>query len=647
MSDNIELRKKNEKIQELEHRIKELEKSIELFPGNIKDKLPLRQQAIIEYINNNHGTSKQKVVDKVSEEGKGSRVTILNDIEILIENGLISARKIKKNSPNYNLYVNDSYLKDLIDIYNEFEECFIEMIEKIKPQIFTDNFVSNFKNDKSQNQLKILHVINTIYSHFIAMVLIHAIFNWPEMIKDDEKLNKLNTILFAKIQKLHKAISESFRHESNKLQFTLDVPLLANTVLSWFKLNPSYLKSSIHLAKVYNLSSQMDKILDITWKVSYPLLPFARPLFEKDDGHIESRNIKWNKQNWRPTSWKQSLKYYETGIVDSELIDIVKKASDLIDLGKIDEAWECYDQVLSIDPDNLYALNDKGNLLNNLGRYNEALECFNKALSIDPTYVSALLNKGNSLSCLNKHSEAINLYDQVLKLEPNNFNALNNKGYSLLLLKHIQKSQKYLYMALKIESENILVLFNIGLLYMEKEDYLEALKWFDKLLKIKPDHVNGLLKKGYVLYRIGKEEEGFSIFKQILDLDPNNLDALNDKGIYLMKYYKDKLDLEEALECFDKALSIKQDDINTIINKGITYNLLGKYHESIECFDKVLKKLPNDIRILLFKAETLLDTMKYNEAIEYFEKVLSLDPSNEPAKEGISKAKKGKIEKIE
>ena len=97
MSDNIELRKKNEKIQELEHRIKELEKSIELFPGNIKDKLPLRQQAIIEYINNNHGTSKQKVVDKVSEEGKGSRVTILNDIEILIENGLISARKIKKN----------------------------------------------------------------------------------------------------------------------------------------------------------------------------------------------------------------------------------------------------------------------------------------------------------------------------------------------------------------------------------------------------------------------------------------------------------------------------------------------------------------------------------------------------------------------
>jgi tetratricopeptide (TPR) repeat protein len=50
--------------------------------------------------------------------------------------------------------------------------------------------------------------------------------------------------------------------------------------------------------------------------------------------------------------------------------------------------------------------------------------------------------------------------------------------------------------------------------------------------------------------------------------------------------------------------------------------------------------LPNDKRALLFKAETLLDMMKYKEAIEYFEEVLLLDPSNQQAKEGISKAKK-------
>ena len=72
MSHYEELRKKNQKIQELEQKIKELEKYIELFPGNIQDKLPVRQKAILEYINNNPGTSKQKIVDKLTEENIAS-----------------------------------------------------------------------------------------------------------------------------------------------------------------------------------------------------------------------------------------------------------------------------------------------------------------------------------------------------------------------------------------------------------------------------------------------------------------------------------------------------------------------------------------------------------------------------------------------
>ena len=121
MSHYEELRKKDQKIQELEQKIKELEKYIELFPGNIQDKLPVRQKAILEYINNNPGTSKQKIVDKLTEENIASRVTILDGIKDLIENGLVTSRKAKKNSPNYNLYINNNYFKDLIDIHNEFE----------------------------------------------------------------------------------------------------------------------------------------------------------------------------------------------------------------------------------------------------------------------------------------------------------------------------------------------------------------------------------------------------------------------------------------------------------------------------------------------------------------------------------------------
>ena len=147
------------------------------------------------------------------------RVTILDGIKDLIENGLVTSRKAKKNSPNYNLYINNNYFKDLIDIHNEFERSFIELIDKIKLQIFTNEFVMNFKNDhQPQNQqLIILNVMYNIYSHFMAMVMLHAIYNWPEIIQDDEKRNTLNSILFAKMQKIHKSIYEAFQVQIKRI----------------------------------------------------------------------------------------------------------------------------------------------------------------------------------------------------------------------------------------------------------------------------------------------------------------------------------------------------------------------------------------------------------------------------------------------
>ncbi|MBW9220732.1 tetratricopeptide repeat protein, partial [Methanothermococcus sp. SCGC AD-155-M21] len=50
-----------------------------------------------------------------------------------------------------------------------------------------------------------------------------------------------------------------------------------------------------------------------------------------------------------------------------------------------------------IDPKYVYAWNNKGDALYNLGKYNEAIECFNKALEIDPDNDHAKHMKENAL----------------------------------------------------------------------------------------------------------------------------------------------------------------------------------------------------------------------------------------------------------
>ncbi|MBW9220733.1 protein kinase, partial [Methanothermococcus sp. SCGC AD-155-M21] len=64
-----------------------------------------------------------------------------------------------------------------------------------------------------------------------------------------------------------------------------------------------------------------------------------------------------------------------------------------------------------IDPKYVYAWNNKGDALYNLGKYNEAIECFNKALEIDPDNDHAKHMKENALNNLRKHEKTIDKED--------------------------------------------------------------------------------------------------------------------------------------------------------------------------------------------------------------------------------------------
>ena len=89
----------------------------------------------------------------------------------------------------------------------------------------------------------------------------------------------------------------------------------------------------------------------------------------------------------------------------------------LDDLGRYEEAIECYNKALEIDPDNAYVWNNKGVSLYHLGRYEEAIECYNKALEIDPNYGDAWFNKGNALSKLGRYEEAIECFNRALSIK--------------------------------------------------------------------------------------------------------------------------------------------------------------------------------------------------------------------------------------
>ncbi len=75
--------------------------------------------------------------------------------------------------------------------------------------------------------------------------------------------------------------------------------------------------------------------------------------------------------------------------MSAEIPALIEKGTRHLEDAKYDEAIECFDRVLSLDPKNTHAWNQKGVALRSLGRYDEAIECFNKALEIVPKDLDA------------------------------------------------------------------------------------------------------------------------------------------------------------------------------------------------------------------------------------------------------------------
>ncbi len=67
-----------------------------------------------------------------------------------------------------------------------------------------------------------------------------------------------------------------------------------------------------------------------------------------------------------------------------EIQDLVAKGQSFLEDGKFDDALGYFEQALLLNQDDPDLWNNKGIALRSLGRYEEAMECFNNSLKIDP-----------------------------------------------------------------------------------------------------------------------------------------------------------------------------------------------------------------------------------------------------------------------
>jgi len=145
------------------------------------------------------------------------------------------------------------------------------------------------------------------------------------------------------------------------------------------------------------------------------------------------------------------------------------------------------------------------------------------------------------------------------------------------------------------------------------------------------ENPQSLTKKGESFYINGNLEEALECFQKALKMDENNHSALKYKGMIL----ETKDEHQEALKSFKKALQIRKDDPETLYYLAVSLYNIGSYQESRDTADKLIKiraDWDDAWTILAMSLQALGDK---EGAMDAYGKALDIDPLNEDAADNL------------
>ena len=153
--------------------------------------------------------------------------------------------------------------------------------------------------------------------------------------------------------------------------------------------------------------------------------------------------------------------------------------------GKSDQARECYQKAIAVNPNFAEAHGNLGSLLYDQDKFDEAKTTLNKAISIKPAYAEAHYNLGNVFGQLDNLDEALVCYQTALSHQPD-----------------------------YVECHN-----NIGNVYKELGRHDEALASYRKAISLKPDYAEAIHNQGMLELLKGDLQAGWGNYNYRLLLE--------------------------------------------------------------------------------------------------------------------------------
>ena len=125
---------------------------------------------------------------------------------------------------------------------------------------------------------------------------------------------------------------------------------------------------------------------------------------------------------------------------------------------------------------------------------------------------------------------------------------------------------------------------------------------------------------------IGETQKAFHDYSQVIKLKPNEPNPYNSIGkLYFNFNHPDSL--KKALFYCNKAIELKPDDVEYIVNRGVIHAKLGDFDTALQNFDRAEKIDPGYANIYLNRYLIYSQSQQASEALENVDKYLNINPN--------------------
>lgn len=198
------------------------------------------------------------------------------------------------------------------------------------------------------------------------------------------------------------------------------------------------------------------------------------------------------------------------------------------------EAYECYENAITINPEYSIGYNNLGLLLSKLAMHENALEILDKAVEYAPNIANNYVNRGSVKQKLNLLKEAEKDFEEAIKLEPDFIPAHAGLAFNDLLQGYPLKAISTYKILLSRNPNDVDMLRNLSSCYVINEDYINAALYAKRLLAIMPDDLSGWMNLGAAYQLSNKLEDALDAFENIMQFSKGHE---HDKKLFLNHYH--------------------------------------------------------------------------------------------------------------